>query len=215
MLVFAPQNLIEDPPFTKLDLLSCRNLLIYFDAKLQQRLMPMFHYALRRAASCFSARPRRSAASATCSNRSTRSGRSFAARTARRAPTSRDLPPAASIWPAASCRRARARRGAAPSPAIAQSAERALMQHLVPPASLMHERGEIVHIHGRTGQFLEPAPGSQTSANVYNMARDGLQLDLAVAVRHARGDRGGRASSRRAGQDQRPHDHASICGSSG
>ena len=49
----------------------------------------------------------------------------------------------------------------------------------------MHERGEIVHIHGRTGQFLEPAPGSQTSANVYNMAREGLQLDLAVAVRHA------------------------------
>ena len=40
MLVFAPQNLVEDPPFTKLDLLSCRNLLIYFDAKLQQRLMP-------------------------------------------------------------------------------------------------------------------------------------------------------------------------------
>jgi two-component system CheB/CheR fusion protein len=47
LLVFAPQNLIEDPPFTKLDLLSCRNLLIYFDGKLQQRLMPMFHYALR------------------------------------------------------------------------------------------------------------------------------------------------------------------------
>jgi two-component system CheB/CheR fusion protein len=72
-----------------------------------------------------------------------------------------------------------------PDPGVAQSAERALVQHLVPPAILMHERGEIVHIHGRTGQFLEPAPGPQTSANVYNMARDGLQLDLAVAVRHA------------------------------
>ena len=47
MLVFAQQNLVEDPPFTKVDLLSCRNLLIYFDAKLQQRMMPMFHYALR------------------------------------------------------------------------------------------------------------------------------------------------------------------------
>jgi two-component system CheB/CheR fusion protein len=70
---------------------------------------------------------------------------------------------------------------------LAQTAERTLLQQLVPPAVIMHERGDIVHIHGRTGLFLEPAPGSQTSANVYNMAREGLQLDLAVAIRHAAG----------------------------
>jgi len=45
-LVFAPQNVIKDPPFTKLDLLSCRNLLIYFGVELQQRLLPIFHYSL-------------------------------------------------------------------------------------------------------------------------------------------------------------------------
>jgi len=81
------------------------------------------------------------------------------------------------------------RRG--PDSSIAQSAERAVIQHLVPPAILMHERGEIVHIHGRTGQFLEPAPGPQISANVYNIARDGLQMDLAVAVRHAAANEAG------------------------
>jgi chemotaxis methyl-accepting protein methylase len=48
MVVFAVQNLISDPPFTKLDLLSCRNLLIYFGPELQKRLMPIFHYALNR-----------------------------------------------------------------------------------------------------------------------------------------------------------------------
>jgi two-component system CheB/CheR fusion protein len=47
MLVFAPQNLITDPPFTKLDILSCRNLLIYLDATLQKRLFPIFHYSLK------------------------------------------------------------------------------------------------------------------------------------------------------------------------
>jgi Methylase of chemotaxis methyl-accepting proteins len=47
MVVFAFQNVIKDPPFTKLDLLSCRNLLIYLDSDLQQRLLPIFHYALR------------------------------------------------------------------------------------------------------------------------------------------------------------------------
>ena len=45
-VVFAPQNVIMDPPFTKLDILSCRNLLIYLSAELQKRLIPLFHYSL-------------------------------------------------------------------------------------------------------------------------------------------------------------------------
>ena len=47
-IIFAQQNIISDPPFTKLDILCCRNLLIYLNAKLQQRLIPLFHYALKR-----------------------------------------------------------------------------------------------------------------------------------------------------------------------
>ncbi|MCC7334181.1 MAG: hypothetical protein IT422_03760 [Pirellulaceae bacterium] len=47
MAIFAPQNLIKDPPFTKLDIIACRNLLIYLDADLQKRLIPVFHYALK------------------------------------------------------------------------------------------------------------------------------------------------------------------------
>ena len=47
MVIFAPHDLLSDPPFTKLDVLSCRNLLIYLDTALQKRLLPMFHYALR------------------------------------------------------------------------------------------------------------------------------------------------------------------------
>ncbi len=46
MLIFATQNLVMDPPFTRLDLLVCRNLLIYLDASLQQKLIPLFHYSL-------------------------------------------------------------------------------------------------------------------------------------------------------------------------
>ena len=47
MVIFAPQNIISDPPFTRLDILCCRNLLIYFTAKLQEQLIPLFHYALK------------------------------------------------------------------------------------------------------------------------------------------------------------------------
>ena len=46
MLVFAPQSLVKDPPFTKLDLISCRNLLIYFNSELQKKIIPIFHYSL-------------------------------------------------------------------------------------------------------------------------------------------------------------------------
>src|SRR5437879_7311651 len=46
MVIFAPQNLAMDPPFTKLDILSCRNLLIYLAPDLQKRLVPLFHYSL-------------------------------------------------------------------------------------------------------------------------------------------------------------------------
>ena len=79
MVVFAVQNVIKDPPFTKLDIISCRNLLIYLNADLQRRLLPIFHYALKPGGLCFSARRRRSAASPTCSSRWTRSGRSSGA----------------------------------------------------------------------------------------------------------------------------------------
>ncbi len=47
MVVFAPQNITKDPPFTKLDLLCCRNLLIYFGSELQEQLIPIFHYSLK------------------------------------------------------------------------------------------------------------------------------------------------------------------------
>ena len=47
MVIFAPHNVLSDPPFTKLDFLSCRNLLIYLDTALQKRLLPVLHYTLR------------------------------------------------------------------------------------------------------------------------------------------------------------------------
>ena len=53
MVVFAVQNVIKDPPFTRLDLLSCRNLLIYLEPELQNRLIPAFHYALKPAGTLF------------------------------------------------------------------------------------------------------------------------------------------------------------------
>ena len=183
MLVFAPQNVVDDPPFTKLDLLSCRNLLIYFDAKLQQRLMPMFHYTLRPGGLLFLGTSEAVGSFAHLFEPLDKKWKIFRRKDGPSTAYVTELPNNGDLGRRELVIPSFGRRSVEPT--LAQSAERALIQNLMPPAIVMHERGEIVHIHGRTGQFLEPAPGPQTSANVYNMARDGLQLDLAVAVRHA------------------------------
>ena len=81
MCVFSTHDLIKDPPFAKLDLISCRNLLIYLAAAPQVRLMRTFHYALRPGGSCSWACRRRRRATAACSRRSTESTRSSGAAT--------------------------------------------------------------------------------------------------------------------------------------
>jgi two-component system CheB/CheR fusion protein len=186
MLVFAPHSLIEDPPFTKLDLLSCRNLLIYLEGRLQQQLMPVFHYSLRPGGILFLGSSESVGGFTHLFDAVDKRWKIFRRRdtiaTAHvndRSPSTSELPPREAL-PGAMVSKAVEQGGT-------QTAERALLQHLLPPCIIMYERGEIVHIHGRTGQFLEPAPGAQGRANVYNMAREGLQLDLAVAIRHAAG----------------------------
>jgi two-component system CheB/CheR fusion protein len=68
---------------------------------------------------------------------------------------------------------------------VAQHADRALLRELVSPTVFVQERGDVVHIHGRTGLFLEPAQGSQVGANIFNMAREGLQVSLSSGMRQA------------------------------
>ena len=187
MLVFAPHSLIEDPPFTKLDLLSCRNLLIYLEGRLQQQLMPLFHYSLRPGGVLFLGTSESVGGFSHLFQTLDKKWKVFRRKEGASTGYLADMPPSGE---------GSGRNGAGDirvprlDPTLVLSAERALLHNLVPPSVLMHERGDIVHIHGRTGMFLEPAPGSQSTANVYTMAREGLQLDLAVAVRHARASDG-------------------------
>lgn len=184
-VVFAVQDLVEDPAFTKLDFLVCRNLLIYLNSEIQKRLIPLFHYALRPGGVLMLGS---SETLGTFSHlfetldkkwkifqrREVPPGTYAADVTLRR---TLDASPRTTPTGLPGARRAQ--------PSSTQIAERALLQHLVPPSVIMHENGEIVHIQGRTGLFLEPAPGAQVGANIYNMVREGLQLELTLAVRAA------------------------------
>jgi two-component system CheB/CheR fusion protein len=184
LVVFAPHNLIADPPFTKLDLLCCRNLLIYLDSPLQRRLLPIFHYALKPGGQLFLGSAESLGAAEALFQTLDKKWKIF---------SRRDVPSGTYVTDFPAYRQLGEGRSdddlALVAPPVgrggARAADRALLNNLVPPSVIVHERGEIVHIHGRTGSFLEPAPGPQTHANIFNMARDGLELDLASSMRQA------------------------------
>jgi two-component system CheB/CheR fusion protein len=181
MVVFAPQNLISDPPFTKLDILSCRNLLIYLDNNLQRKVLPILHYSLRRKGILFLGSSESVGAFGELFTPVGKKWKIFRRQEVGPNAYLTDLPsgrPVAVPPPP----RAFSVGGEA---TLMQMAERMLLRDLVPPTVLVTERGDVAHVHGRTGLFLEPAPGPQSSANIFNMAREGLQVSLSAALRQA------------------------------
>jgi chemotaxis methyl-accepting protein methylase len=171
MVVFAPQNIISDPPFTKLDLISCRNLMIYFGAQIQKQLLPMFHYALNPGGLLLLG------SAETIGN----FGYLFSpinnkARLFRR--LDRALPVGDLAFP-----------GKVPQmtdPAslpftgsgeqdLGQLTDQLIQQNYAPAAVLVNADGDIFYISGRTGKYLEPAAG-RTNMNLHAMAREALQV---------------------------------------
>lgn len=187
LVVFAPHNLLADPPFTKLDVLSCRNLLIYLEARTQRQLFPLFHYALKPNGVLFlgssetmgeAEEPlfamlekkwklyRRKPGEV---DRLTVQGFPVG-----RAKAVADIPKESDRFP----------KGVAP--AFPNLIEIMLLEEYAPASVIVNDRGEIVYIHGRTGTYLEPAPGKPTLV-LLNMAREGLRHDLAAALYEATG----------------------------
>ncbi len=179
MVVFAPQNIIMDPPFTRLDILSCRNLLIYLSPELQKRLISLFHYCLNPSGILFLG-----SAETTGAFSDLFSPLDGKTRLYRR----RDLGIAEPVFlPLSLTRTARGSTGepteepleafAAPPPNLQTLAERMIIQHISPPVVFTNDKGDIVYISGRTGKYLEPSVG-KTNMNVFAMAREGLRQPL-------------------------------------
>ena len=180
MVVVAQQDVTRDPPFTRLDLLLCRNLLIYLEPELQKRLLPLFHHALIPGGVLF------------LGNSETVGGQTdlFAPvaaklRLYRRRLTAGRLDPGA--FPSSFARRedeALTRPAVLPAESLADLAERALQRGFGPTAVLINQAGDVVYFSGRTGAYLEPAAG-KADWNVFAMAREGLRRELLAAVRKA------------------------------
>ena len=183
MVVFAVQSITRDPPFTRLDLLTCRNLLIYLQPELQDRVIRSFHYAVKPGGALMLS-PSESVGEHTNLfepiSRKWKLYRATAAVGLSRGgsasvPTWSGVTIAGTPLPAA--RRPRELQ-------IADLAKRALLQIFAPAAVVTDLQGTVLYVHGDCGRYLRPAPG-QPSHNLVDMARDGLQLALREALRQA------------------------------
>ncbi len=183
MVVFAIQDALKDPPFTKLDLLSCRNLLIYLGPELQSQLIPVFHYALRPGGILFLS-PSESIGNHTQFffpiDRKWKFYRAIHSPTSARAVITSAL-----SWAAGPGGKIPEEVMTKPKETnFAELTRRVLLQCFAPASVVTDYKGDILYVHGETGKYLRPAPG-QASLNVIEMAHEGLELELRAAIRTA------------------------------
>ena len=180
MIVFAQQNIIMHPPFTKIDILTCRNLLIYMDTELQQKLIGLFYYSLNPDGIMVLGSSETLGSQAPLFTAIDSKLKLFKRSSTTLIPELFDFPSSFS----------RAKLTTNPElqmptklPANIQSpAEQLLLQHFSPPAVLVNENGDIIYISGRTGKYLEPAVG-KANLNIFAMLRDGLRNEFPLAFR--------------------------------
>lgn len=181
MVIFAPQNLIMDPPFTKLDILTCRNLLIYLAPDLQKKLMPLFHYSLNPYGILFLGNAESIGAFTTLFAPVDRKMRLY--RRLENEGQAKLVEFPSSFIPASAGATSEPTK-ARPPENLQTLADQLLLQRYSPPAVLANDKGDIVYISGRTGRYLEPAAG-KANWNIFAMAREGLRYELAGAFQKA------------------------------
>jgi two-component system CheB/CheR fusion protein len=186
MLVFSEQDVIRDPPFSRLDLISCRNLLIYMSGDLQKNLLPLFHYALNPDGALFLGTSETvgdfghlfSTLDRTWKLYQRKATSPDAGRTAQVGPLAPSAPQDAALPQTAG------KTAGSGKLSPRELTEHALLQQVVPAGALVNGHGDILYLHGRTGLYLEPAQGEAGVNNILKMAREGLRRDLTTALRN-------------------------------
>jgi len=182
VVVFAVQSVIKDPPFSGLDLISCRNLLIYLSSELQKKVIPLFHYALKPGGFLFLGTSETLGELAHLFTTIDRKWAIFQ-RSIEAMPVK--IPP---DFPTKTSRKPYPAQQPAPSssrpvkPNLRTLTEQALLETYAPPCVLINPHGDILYVYGRTGKYLEPAAG-EASFNILRMAREGLQRVLPTLIR--------------------------------
>jgi two-component system CheB/CheR fusion protein len=180
LVVFAAQNILVDPPFTKVDILCCRNLLIYVNVETQKKLLPLMHYALNSGGLLVLGSAESTSGFGHLFSPLDKKWKVFqrievAGRPGIEMPASLSPkePPATVI-----------EKGKEPDMDILYAAQRALLDGYGPPSVVVNSEGDIVYVSGHIGKYLEP-PSGKVNHNVFAMAREGLREELGVAIHNA------------------------------
>ena len=183
-VVFSVQDVLRDPPFSRLNLLCCRNLLIYLNAEAQKKLLPLFHYTLVPGGVMMLGSSETIGSFTSLFEPLSTTWKIYKRREVPESMLHRiDFPtgrqqnaPQESPAPVESPQS---------SPAHLEKATKDLvLNRFAPAAVLIDSKGTILSIQGRTGKYLEPASGPPTQ-NILAMAREGLRMELSKAVRRA------------------------------
>jgi two-component system CheB/CheR fusion protein len=183
LCLFSLHNLIADPPFSRLDLVSCRNLLIYLESDLQKKVIALCHYALRPGGFLFLGPSEMVAGQPDLFRTLDKKQRIFQSRdTVSRPPFSFPLSERGRIGVRPS--EEHPRRAAPRQQEVARTFETVLLESFAPACVVVNEWGDIIYFSPRTGRYLEPPSGTPT-VNVIDMARKGLRLDVRTALHKA------------------------------
>jgi two-component system CheB/CheR fusion protein len=181
--VFARQNLVKDPPFSKLDLISCRNVLIYLGSVLQKKIIPLFHFALKPDGFLMLGTSETIGAFSDLFASVDRKNKVYSKKSAL-APLSVDF--AASKYPIEQGDTdKRMNEDVWSALNLQKEADRIVMEKYGPAGVVINDAMGILHFRGYTGRYLEPPPG-EPSFNILKMAREGLRLELRHAIEEAR-----------------------------
>lgn len=181
LIVFAPQNVIKDPPFTKLDFISCRNMLIYMEPELQRKLIPLFNYSLNPGGILVLG------SSETLGNHNNGFEEVDSKLKIYKRNTTfinKELIDFPSIYYHTNIMSTEKKIETKTVDNIQSIADKILLQQYAPASVVVNEKGDIIYITGRTGKYLEPVAG-KANWNIHSMAREGLNHELLGAFRKA------------------------------
>ena len=181
MVVFASQNVIKDPPFTKLDILSCRNMLIYMDTDLQKKLLSLFHYSLNQKGILILG------TAETNNDRKeffTNVNSKLRIYQSTGLPKKEELFNFPSAFSTTNMNFKKTKTKVKDLDNIEALANDLLLQQFSPASLVVSKMGDILYLTGNTGKYLTPAAG-KASMNIFTMAREGLLNELPIAFRKA------------------------------
>lgn len=181
MIIFAVQDVIHDPPFTGMDLISCRNLLIYLMQEAQNKIISVFAYSVNPGGILFLGSSETLGRMSDMFTTINSKWKIFKRKGYGARREMQTIIPTATSSPIERINiQARGIR-----PAISELAHQVLLEAFSPPAAIIDHNGDIVYIHGHTGKYLEPAPG-KANMNIIAMARKGLAMELGIAIDNAK-----------------------------